>query len=317
MSRAERRCQIERDHPHLSLTRQCQLVSISRSSFYYQPREEPALNRALRRRIDELYLESPFFGSRQMTYRLRREGFPIGRKRVRRLMRTMGLTAVYARPRTSQPEPGHRIYPYQLRDLTITEPDHVWCADVTYIPIESSHLYLVAVMDWATRAVLSWRLSNTLDASFCVDALEEALERHGPPEIFNTDQGCQFTSEAFTGVLERHGVMISMDGRGRWLDNVFIERLWRSLKWECVYLAEWTDGRQARAGIRDWMTFYNHQRPHAVHDGESPGNVYGLPGCAMESDTAASSALRWPPPLGNRFAVPTAPTAPTAVFVDY
>jgi putative transposase len=218
--------------------------------------DESPLNLRLMRLIDEQFLETPFYGSRQMTRWLRREGYTVSRKRVRRLMRLLGLQAVFQRPRTSQPHPEHRIYPYLLRDLEITRPNQVGCADVTYIPLKRGFLYLVAVMDWASRKVLSWRLSNTLEASFCVEALEEALERYGPPEIFNTDQGSQFTSLEFTAVLKEAGVRISMDGKGRWTDNVFIERLWRSLKYEQVYLAEYATGSEARAGIRWWMDFY-------------------------------------------------------------
>ena len=206
-------------HPQLSITRQCRLVSIARSSFYYEGRGESPLNLRLMRLIDEQFLETPFFGSRQMTRTLRRQGYAVGRKRVRRLMRLLGLQAVYQRPKTSQPHPEHKIYPYLLRDLTIDRPNQVWCADVTYIPLKRGFLYLVAVMDWASRKVLSWRLSNTLEASFCVEALEEALERYGAPEIFNTDQGSQFTSLDFTDVLKKAGVRISMDGKGNWMDS--------------------------------------------------------------------------------------------------
>ncbi len=261
-------------HGRLSITRQCALVSIARSSFYYEGRGESPLNLRLLRRIDEQFLETPFYGSRQMTRWLRREGYRVSRKRVRRLMRLLGLQAVFQRPRTSQPHPEHRIYPYLLRDLEITRPNHVWCADVTYIPLKKGFLYLVAVMDWASRRVLSWRLSNTLEASFCVEALEEALERYGPPEIFNTDQGSQFTSLEFTEVLKRAGIRISMDGKGRWMDNVFIERLWRSLKYEQVYLAEYETGSHARAGIGWWMNFYNERRPHSSLDDRTPDEAY-------------------------------------------
>ncbi len=265
---------VDREHEKLSIARQCQLVSVARSSFYYERQGESPENLRLMRRIDEQFLESPFFGSRQMTRWLRREGETISRKRVRRLMRLLGLQAVYQRPRTSQPNPEHRIYPYLLRDLEITRPDHVWCTDVTYIPLQRGFLYLVAVMDWASRKVLSWRLSNSLEPSFCVEALEEALSRYGPPEIFNTDQGSQFTSTDFTEVLKGAGVKISMDGKGRWMDNVFIERLWRSLKYECVYLSEFTTGSEARAGIGWWIDFYGERRPHSSLDGQTPNEAY-------------------------------------------
>ena len=214
------------------------------------------------------------FGSRQMTRWLRRQGDTVSRTRVRRLMRRLGVHAIFQRPRTSQPHPVHRIYPSLLRNLPITRPNHVWCTDVTDIPLQRGFLYLVAVMDWASRTVLSWRLSNTLDASFCVEALHEALERYGPPEIFNSDQGSQFTSVAFTDVLTEAGIRISMDGKGRWMDNVFIERLWRALKYECVYLSEFATGSEARSGIKWWMDFYNERRPHSALDDRTPQEAY-------------------------------------------
>ena len=234
MSRSERRAMVMRDHPALSLSCQCRLLSIGRSSLYYTPRGESAETLALMRRIDELFLKYPFYGARQMVRHLRREGMRIGRRRAGRLMRLMGLQAVYRAPRTSEAHPEHRVYPYLLKGLAIERANHVWCADITYIPVRRGFLYLVAVMDWASRHVLAWRLSNTLDAGFCTDALDDALARHGTPEIFNTDQGSQFTGFAFTGRLREAGVRISMDGRGRCMDNIFIERLWRSLKYEAV-----------------------------------------------------------------------------------
>ena len=235
----------------MSIRRQCALLGINRSSVYYTPREERAENLALMRRMDELSLQYPFYGSRQMARHLGREGVSVGRRRVRRLMRLMGLEAVYRKPRTSAAQPGHRIYPYLLRELTIERPDQVWCADITYIPVTAGFLYLVAVMDWASRHVLAWRLSNTMDTGFCIEALEAAL-RTGTPEIFNTDQGAQFTSTTFTERVLAAGARCSMDGRGRCLDNVFIERLWRSLKYEAVYLHELADGFEHReAGILD------------------------------------------------------------------
>jgi putative transposase len=265
---------VDPDHARLSITRQCRLVSIARSSFYYESRGESPLNLRLMRLIDEQFLETPFFGSRQMKRWLHRQGYTVSRKRVRRLMRLLGLQAVFQRPRTSQPHPEHRIYPYLLRDLQITRPGHVWCADVTYIPLQRGFLYLVAVMDWASRKVLSWRLSNTLEASFCVEALEEAVERYGPPEIFNTDQGSQFTGIDFTEVLKEAGIRISMDGKGRWMDNIFIERLWRSLKYEQVYLSEYVTGSEARAGIGWWIDFYNERRPHSSLNDRTPDEAY-------------------------------------------
>ena len=265
---------IEPEHPRLSIVRQCQLVALSRSSFYYRPVGESAENLALMRLIDEQFLETPWYGSRQMVRHLRRQGHVVGRKRVRRLMATMGLAAVYQRPRTTVPHPEHRIWPYLLRDLSIDRPDQVWCADITYIPMRRGFLYLVAVMDWVSRKVLAWRLSNTLDAEFCIDALEEALARHGRPEIFNTDQGSQFTSPRFTGVLTGAGVRVSMDGRGRWMDNVFIERLWRSMKYECVYLHAFETGSEARAGLGRWITYYNADRPHSALGGRTPAEAH-------------------------------------------
>ena len=275
MSRGERKTMIARGHPDLSLSRQCRLLSISRSAFYYTPKGESAENLNLMRRIDELFLKYPFYGSRQMVRQLRRDGVCIGRHRVRRLMRLMGLQAIYQAPRTSDPHPAHRIYPYLLKRLAINRPNQVWCADITYIPVQRGFLYLVAIMDWATRHVLAWRLSNTMDASFCVEALNEALARHGRPEIFNTDQGSQFTSFDFTGVLKEAGITISMDGRGRCMDNIFIERLWRSLKYEAVYLHELTDGFKAERIIGEWIDFYNTERPHSSLGGRTPAEAYG------------------------------------------
>jgi putative transposase len=276
MSGRERKALVRCDRPDLSLSRQCRLLSISRSSFYYTPKGESPETLALMRRIDGLFLKYPFYGSRQMARQLRREGIEVGRHRVRRLMRLMGLQAIYQAPRTSDPHPAHRIYPYLLKGLAIDRPNQVWCADITYIPVSRGFLYLVAIMDWATRHVLSWRLSNTMDAGFCVEALNEALARYVAPEIFNTDQGSQFTSFDFTGVLKDAGVAISMDGRGRCMDNIFIERLWRSLKYEAVYLHELTDGFVAQRVIGAWIGFYNTERPHSALDGQTPAEAYGI-----------------------------------------
>ena len=295
MSRGERKAMIVPARPGLSVSRQCRLVSISRSAFYYAPRGESPENLALMRRIDELFLKYPFYGSRQMVRQLRRESVGVGRHRVRRLMRLMGLAAIYQAPRTSTPHPAHRIYPYLLRDLTITRADHVWCADITYIPVRRGFLYLVAIMDWATRHVLAWRLSNTLDAGFCIEALRDAMARYGKPAIFNTDQGSQFTSLDFTGVLKDAKAAISMDGRGRCLDNVFIERLWRSLKYEAVYLHEMTDGFVAERVIGQWIEFYNTARPHSALDGRTPAEAY--------------SAGRPVDMMDNASALPTSPQA--------
>jgi putative transposase len=278
MSIERRRQMIDPEHPELSVVRQCELVSISRSGFYYQPVGETPLNLELMGLIDRQFLETPWYGSRQMARHLRREGYPVGRKRVRRLMSKMGLEPIYQRPRTTVPRPEHQIYPYLLRELVIDRPNQVWCTDITYIPMQRGFLYLVAVMDWATRKVLSWRVSNTMEADFCIEALEEALERFGRPEIFNTDQGSQFTSPQFTGVLCEAGVRISMDGRGRWMDNVFIERLWRSLKYECIYLHAFETGSALRAGLRDWIGYYNARRPHSTLAGRTPDEAYWATG---------------------------------------
>jgi putative transposase len=269
---------IDSDHPELSIARQCELVSISRSGFYYQPVGETPLNLELMRLIDRQFLETPWYGSRQMARHLRREGCTVGRKRVRRLMARMGLEPIYQRPRTTVPHPEHQVYPYLLREMVIERPNQVWCADITYIPMQRGFLYLVAVMDWASRKVLSWRVSNTMDADFCIEALEEALERFGRPELFNTDQGSQFTSPRFTGVLREAGVRISMDGRGRWMDNVFIERLWRSLKYECIYIHAFETGSPLRAGLREWIGYYNARRPHSALAGRTPDEAYWATG---------------------------------------
>jgi len=274
MSRGARKAMVRREVPGPSLSRQCELVSISRSSLYYHPKGESEENLALMRRIDEVFLKYPFYGSRQMVRHLRREGIHVGRHRVRRLMRLMGLEAIYQAPKTSLPHPGHRIYPYRLKGLAIERSDHVWCADITYIPVRRGFLYLVAIMDWATRHVLAWRLSNTMDARFCVETLNDALERYGKPDIFNTDQGSQFTSLDFTGALKDAGVVISMDGRGRCMDNIFIERLWRSLKYEAIYLHELTDGFRAERVIGAWIDFYNAERPHSALGGRTPAEAY-------------------------------------------
>jgi putative transposase len=285
MSVDRRRQAVEPDHPDLSVVRQCELVSIARSTFYRQPAPETPLNLALMRSIDEQFLETPWYGSRQMMRHLRREGHDVGRKRVRRLMREMGLMPIYQRPRTTVPNPEHRIYPYLLRDLTIDRPNQVWCTDITYIPMRRGFLYLVAVMDWATRKVLSWRVSNTMDVAFCIEALEDAMARFGKPDIFNTDQGSQFTSSRFTAVLSTAGVRISMDGRGRWMDNVFIERLWRSLKYECVYLYAFETGSALRTGLSRWIAYYNARRPHSSLAGRTPDEAYAVTGGENEPTT--------------------------------
>ena len=274
LSPARRKQLVEPDHGQLSIARQCQLLSIRRSAYYYQPVGESSRNLELMRLIDEQYLETPWFGARQMTRHLRREGHAVNRKRIGRLMQLMGLSAIYQKPNTSKPHPQHKIYPYLLRDLKIDRPNQVWCADISYIPVRRGFLYLVAIMDWASRKVLSWRLSNTMDADFCVAALEKTLHRYGTPEIFNTDQGSQFTSDAFTTVLKDAGIRISMDGKGRWMDNVMIERLWRSLKYECIYLHAFETGSEVRQGLKRWIDFYNTKRPHSSLDDKTPDEAY-------------------------------------------
>jgi putative transposase len=264
---------VDRQHPSLSVVRQCVLLGISRSSVYYQPVPASQKNLELMELIDQQYLERPFYGSRRMTAWLRNQGYRVNRKRVRRLLGIMGLRAIYQRPRTSQPAPGHQVYPYLLRGVEITKPNQVWSADITYIPMARGFLYLVAIMDWYSRYVLSWRLSNTLEVDFCIEALEEAL-RNAQPEIFNTDQGAQFTSQAFTSLLEQDGIKVSMDGKGRYTDNLFIERLWRSLKYEEVYLRAYTGGKEARAGIGGYFDFYNLERPHQALGHQTPAEVF-------------------------------------------
>ena len=276
MSTERRRALVEADHKDLSITRRCELVSLSRASFYRQGAPESEENLALMRAIDEQFLETPFYGARQMVRHLRRQGFPAGRKRIRRLMLKMGLSPIYQKPRTSDPHPEHKVYPYLLRHLVVDRPDQAWCADITYIQMRRGFLYLVAIMDWASRKVLSWRLSNTMDTAFCIEALDEATARYGRPEIFNTDQGSQFTSMAFTNRLDEAGIRISMDGRGRWMDNVFIERLWRSLKYECVYLQAFETGSEARSGIGGWIAFYNAKRPHSALAGSTPDEAHAM-----------------------------------------
>ncbi|WP_321829195.1 IS3 family transposase [Thalassovita sp.] len=276
VDRQVRRKMVEPGNTNLSIGKQCKLLSISRSSFYYTAKGETAMNLMLMRQIDEQFLEAPFFGVRQMTWHLRNEGHLVNEKRIRRLMRLMGLMPIYQKPNTSKAAKGHKTYPYLLRGLRVERPNQVWCADITYLPMRRGFLYLVAIMDWHTRKVLAWRISNTLEADFCVEALNEAIAKFGPPEIMNTDQGSQFTSFAWTDRLRRSGVRISMDGKGRFLDNIFVERLWRSLKYECVYLHAWEAGSEAKAGVGKWIEFYNRKRPHSALGGKPPAVVYWL-----------------------------------------
>jgi putative transposase len=306
MSAPDRRAKLDRDHASLSVRRQCTMLGIARSGVYRLPRPANDDDLALLRRIDELFTRWPFLGSRRMTAMLRAEGRTINRKRVRRLMRRMGIAALGPKPRTTKPAPGHAIFPYLLRDMTVERANQVWAADITYIPIGRGFLYLVAVMDWSSRAVLSWRLSNSMDVAFCVSALEEALARFGRPEIFNTDQGSQFTSAAFTGVLASTGIRISMDGRGRWMDNVFIERLWRSLKHEDVYLKGYADGHEAKAGIAEWIGFYNNQRPHQALGNRTPMSVWRDNVTHALGERAVDMTLR----LDNATALPPYPQPP-------
>jgi putative transposase len=264
---------IDRNHD-LPVARQAKSLGISRSSVYYLPRPVSAADLAVMRRMDELHLEFPFAGSRMLRDLLNKEGVEIGRCRVTTLMRLMGIEALYRRPFTSKPAPGHKVYPYLLRGVTIDRPNQVWAMDITYVPMARGFVYLTAVIDWLSRRVLAWRLSITMEAAFCVEALEEALARYGQPEIFNTDQGSQFTSHEFTKVLIDAGVAISMDGRGSWLDNVFVERLWRTIKYEEVYLRAYDTVGQARTSIGRYLDFYNGQRPHSALHRQTPDQAY-------------------------------------------
>jgi len=265
---------IDPRHRDLSVARQCRLLGLPRASYYYQPQPESAENLHLMRIIDETYLLYPFFGSRLMTLWLGREGHCVNRKRVQRLMRLMGLEVIYAKPNLSRPHPEHLVYPYLLRNLAVVRPNQVWASDITYIPIEGGFAYLYAIIDWFSRYVLAWELSNTLDAGFCVAAAERALATYGPPEISNTDQGCQFTATEFTDVWLARGVKISMDGKGRCLDNVFVERLWRTVKYNEVYLRSYVSVLDAHGHLGRFFELYNERRPHSSLAGATPGEVY-------------------------------------------
>jgi putative transposase len=266
---------IEPDHRRISTARQCRLLGLPRSTYYHRPQPTPPDDLALMRQIDEVYMTHPEFGSRQMARWLRRQGYSVNRKRVQRLMRLMGLEAIYQKPNLSRRNPAHRVYPYLLRNLTVERPNQVWAMDITYIPIESGFLYLCAVIDWYSRAVLAWELSNTLDARFCVEAVQRALDKYGPPEIFNTDQGCQFTAAEFTEPLLELGVKLSMDGKGRALDNVFVERLWRTVKWDEVYRKCYRSQLDAHANLDRFFRFYNEHRPHSAFRGDvTPMEIY-------------------------------------------
>jgi putative transposase len=269
---------IEHKNQQLSISRQCKILDISRSSYYYRPKPIKQEDLDLMRKIDELYLENPSSGSRTIRRQLKRQGMIVSRKRIQRLMRLMGIEAVYPKPNTSRPHPQHKVYPYLLRDLTINRSNQVWSSDITYLPMDRGFMYLVAIMDWHSRKVLSWRVSNTLEPAFCINALEEALDRFGVPEIFNTDQGAQFTSNAFIKVLKKNDIAISMDGRGRCQDNIFIERLWWTLKHQYIYLHSFDTGTSLRRGLGKWIQYYNLVRGHSSLDDKTPDEVYyGLP----------------------------------------
>jgi putative transposase len=267
---------IDRAHD-LPISKQAKVLKISRGSIYYLPRPVSQADLALMRRIDEMHLEFPFAGSRMLRGLLAAEGSKVGRRRVKTLMRRMGIEALYRRPRTTKPEPGHKIYPYLLRGMAITRPNQVWAMDITYIPMARGFVYLAVVLDWFSRRVLSWRVSITMEAAFCIETLEDALARNGKPEIFNTDQGSQFTGSAFTGLLANNRIAISMDGKGAWRDNVFVERLWRSVKYEEVYLRAYDSVGEARASIGRYLDFYNGRRPHSSLDGTTPDHAYFTP----------------------------------------
>ncbi len=264
---------VDRAKP-LSIAKQCRLLSLSRSTYYYNPAPISDDDLELLCQIDKIHLKLPFFGSRRIKDALWDLGHTVNRKKIQRLMRLLAITAIYPKRRTSNPDKAHKIYPYRLKGLKIDRPNQVWCTDITYIPMARGFLYLVAIMDWHSRKILSWRLSNTMETEFCIEALKEALHHYGTPEIFNTDQGAQFTSEEFTGVLKASGIIISMDGKGRWVDNVFIERLWRSLKYEEVYLKAYDTVPEASKNIGDYFLFYNHRRRHQALDRLTPDEAY-------------------------------------------
>jgi putative transposase len=290
MTRPERLALVDHDDPALPVVAQCRLLKVARSTLYYRPVPVSAEDLAVMRRMDELYLVHPFYGSRRMAAVLYREGWAANRKRVRRLMRLMGLQAIYQKPNTSRQHPEHTVYPYLLRGLIIDRPNQVWCTDITYIPMAKGFVYLVAVMDWFSRRVLAWRVSITMETDFCLEALRDAMERFGQPDIFNTDQGAQFTSTDFVGELAGRKVRISMDGRGRYLDNIFIERLWRSLKYEEVFLKAYNAVIEARRSIGEWLEFYNDERPHQALAYRTPRAVHE--GQACEDVDNASASLR-------------------------
>lgn len=258
----------------LPVVRQCELLGLSRSSVYYVPRPVSASDLALMRQLDGLHLNHPFAGARMLRDLLRLEGIQVGRRHLSTLMKKMGIEALYRRPNTSRKHPKNPVFPYLLRGLKITQANHVWAMDITYLPMRKGFVYLAAVLDWATRRVLAWRLSNSLTTDFCIEAVEEAIQRYGKPQIFNTDQGSQFTSQSFVNLIQGHGIQVSMDGKGRWVDNVFVERLWKSVKYEEVYLHAYDSVSEARQGLQRYFRFYNERRPHSALDGKTPDSVY-------------------------------------------
>jgi len=294
MTPAARLSLVDRADGELSLVVQCRMLKVARSTLYWRPAAASEDDLRLMRLIDEQYLTAPFYGSRRMVAVLRRDGWTVNRKRVRRLMRLMGIEAIYQKPNTSRPHPDHKVYPYLLRGLAIDRPNQVWCADITYIPLAKGFVYLVAVMDWFSRRVLAWRVSIGMETGFCVEALQEAMDLYGAPEIFNTDQGVQFTSASFIDELAARGVRISMDGKGRFLDNIFIERLWRSLKYEEVFIKAYGSVREARGGIGVWLIFYNNVRLHQALGYRTPREIFQAAHARGYVDNA--SALTTSPP---------------------
>jgi len=286
MSIDEKRSHIEPGHPAVTISRQCELLDLQRSSYYRDvrcPCQETEENLLLMRLIDEEYMRHPFYGTRKMCGYLRRQGYQVNRKRIQRLMRKMGIESIAPKPNTSAPRKEHKVYPYLLRGMDIYRPNQVWCSDITYIRLSGGFVYLTAVMDWYSRYVLSWEISVTVDDEFCVNALTSALRRHEVPEVFNTDQGSQYTGNGFTGVLEKHGIRISMDGKGRAMDNIFIERLWRSVKYEEVYLKEYSNGKELITSLKRYFDFYNFERPHQTLDGKTPAEVYWRKSAALQA----------------------------------
>ncbi len=265
---------VDPKHEELSIQRQCELLGVNRSSYYYQAKEISSEEFTLLRLLDEQYLKTPFYGSRKMTQYLRSLGYCINRKRVIRLMNKLGLQTIYPKPKTTVRNPDHQVYPYLLREVEVERANQVWCTDITYLPVGKGHYYLVAIMDWYSRKVLSWKISNTMDVHFCQSALEEALLNYGKPDIFNSDQGSQFTSKIFTECLKAENIRISMDGRGRCHDNIFIERLWRSLKYELIYIEEFKDGKELTRKVKEWFNFYNKERFHQALEYQTPEHIY-------------------------------------------